>query len=665
MKENKVLKFELSPQNLRIKNVLRNDFVAIDVYAISDVYPNRNNSHFTANSLRDAVPTFYNKPALGAFNVQKNDFKAHEMELKWDNELQQDYFDFTNGRCEVPLGVIRSEDTVEIVELDGQTWVHFTCVLWAKYCYRQVKRLLKDNRKKISVEVEVLESHVDENGVEVIDKFTFDGFSLLGEDVVEAIPNAHLTILDKVNDAFYQKQERCLSFAYKGLDTNSIHNSDENEINKDSFADDSGEIVENEKIDEITMEHREEESQVMTYEEKMKLLNAALGENRWVNDADDAYVYYHIETENGCEDMKAPYTISEDEEGHLNASVDEANAVRVMRSWKEYAEENPSDEEKDDSDTDNKETEAAEENKEECSEETKETEACENKEEESAENKEECSEEEKECKFEEETDCENCSAEDNENKECESENEDTPECEDKDCESVAEGCEQCANENPDEDAGEEKEVESAEGAPEEDKDDEGDKEEMSADVTIDGSEKGEEEVPCENIDTDIMKDHDDGSLQTEAVTYAVGEESLTADQLYERFNAMSVEYNSLKEKFDALNAQFSAKQNDEFYSFACSLIDAEEDLTAENNSAIKAVFSENCKNSVYDSTEAVQTAVEHSLADALYAQKKMSKAKKTETFSVSINKSQNNSIDDETSDNTQNLKNLIQKLRRI
>lgn len=655
MKENKVLKFELSPQNLRIKNVLRNDFVAIDVYAISDIYPNRNNSHFTPNSLRDALPSFYNKPALGAFNVGKNDFKAHEMELRWDNELQQDYFDFTNGRCEVPLGVIRNEDLVEVVELNGQTWVHFTCVLWAKYCYRQVKRLLKDKRKKISVEVEVIKSHEDENGVEIIDKFTFDGFSLLGEDVTEAIPNAHLTILDKVNNAFYQKQEKCLSFAYKGLDNNNFDFAlDENDIknNKDSFADDSGEIVDNEKVDEITMEHGEEESQEMTYEEKMALLNSALGENTWASDLDETHVYCFNQEEKVA--YKVPYSFTEDAEGHVNANVNMDEAVKVVRSWKEFSEENVDDAK----DEDNKETESVEENKEECSTDNQETEACDDKKEESAENKEECSEEEKECKFEEETDCENCSAENNESKECESENEDKPECEEK-------GCEQCANENPDEYAGEEKETESAEDAPEEDKDDEGDKEEMSADVTIDGSEKGEEEVPCENIDTDIMKDHDDGSLQTEAVTYAVGEESLTADQLYERFNAMSVEYNSLKEKFDALNAQFSAKQNDEFYSFACSLIDAEEDLTAENNSAIKAVFSENCKNSVYDSTEAVQTAVEHSLADALYAQKKMSKAKKTETFSVSINKSQNNSVDDETSDNTQNLKNLIQKLRRI
>jgi hypothetical protein len=95
------------------------------------------------------------------------------------------------------------------------------------------------------------------------------------------------------------------------------------------------------------------------------------------------------------------------------------------------------------------------------------------------------------------------------------------------------------------------------------------------------------------------------------------------------------------------------------------LIDAEEDLTSENNSAIKATFSESCKNGAYSSNEDVQNAVEHSLADALYAQRKMSKAKKAETFSVSINKSQNKNVVEETLTNAQELKNLVQRLRRI
>ena len=675
MKENKVLKFELSPQNLRIKNVLRNDFVAIDVYAISDIYPNRNNSHFTPNSLRDALPSFYNKPALGAFNVGKNDFKAHEMELRWDNELQQDYFDFTNGRCEVPLGVIRNEDLVEVVELNGQTWVHFTCVLWAKYCYRQVKRLLKDKRKKISVEVEVIESHEDENGVEIIDKFTFDGFSLLGENVTEAIPNAHLTILDKVNDAFYQKQEKCLSFAYKGLDNNNFDFAlNENGIknNKDSFADDnSGEIV-NEKVDEITMERGEEESQEMTYEEKRALLNSSVGDDYWIVDFDDSNVY--VQSEYNGASYKVPYTLYEDEAGHVHVNVSMSEKIRVVRSWKEYAKEDA-----DNSNEDTKETESVEENKEECSTDNQETEACDDKKEESAENKEECSEENKECESDEHPDgcagCENESAE----TVCESadEHKEVPENDGEKKVESAEDCENCAKEddndsNKEPDNEDNKETESAEENKEDEcnmsseENTEENKEEMASDatavtpnthVTIDGSEKGEKEDSIADIKTDIMKDHDDGSLKGTGV-YAVGEENLTADELYAKFN-------DLQAKYDALFAQFTAKQNDEFYAFACSLIDAEEDLTAENNSAIKATFSESCKNGAYSSNEDVQNAVEHSLADALYAQRKMSKAKKAETFSVSINKSQNNGVVEETLTNAQELKNLVQRLRRI
>ena len=566
----------------------------------------------------------------------------------------------------MPLGVIRNEDLVEVVELNGQTWVHFTCVLWAKYCYRQVKRLLKDKRKKISVEVEVIESHEDENGVEIIDKFTFDGFSLLGEDVTEAIPNAHLTILDKVNDAFYQKQEKCLSFAYKGLDNNNFDFAlNENDIKnkKDSFADDSGEIVDNEKVDEITMEHGEEESQEMTYEEKMALLNSALGENTWASDLDETYVYCFNQEEKVA--YKAPYSFAEDAEGHVNANVNMDEAVKVVRSWKEFSEENADDVK-------------GEENKEECSTDNQETEACNDKKEESAENKEECSEGNKECESDEHPDgCAGCENESDKTV-CESadEHKEVPENDGKKKVESAEGCENCAEED-DKDSDEEpdnednKENESAEGNKEDEcnmsaEEKTENKEEMASDatvvtpdahVTIDGSEKGEKENSIADIKTDIMKDHDDGSLKGTGV-YAVGEENLTADELYAKFN-------DLQARYDALFAQFTAKQNDEFYAFACSLIDAEEDLTAENNSAIKATFSESCKNGAYSSNEDVQNAVEHSLADALYAQRKMSKAKKAETFSVSINKSQNNGVVEETLTNAQELKNLVQRLRRI
>lgn len=584
------------------------------------------------------------------------------------------------------MGVIRSEDLVEVIDLNGQTWVHFTCVLWAKYCYRQVKRLLKDQRKKISVEVEVLESHEDENGVEVIDKFTFDGFSLLGEDVVEAIPNAHLTILDKVNDVFYQKQEKCLSFAYKGLNNGNydfaLDESDIKDNNKDSFANDSGEIVDNEKEDEITMEHGEEESQEMTYEEKMALLNSALGENTWASDLDETYVYCFNQEEKVA--YKVPYSLVEDADGHVNANVNMDEAVKVIRSWKEFSDEND-----DTKDEDNKENESVEENKEECSTDNQETESCENKEEESAENKEECSDENKACESEDADGCGECENESAET-ECKfDEHKEVPENDGEKKVESAEDCENCAEED-DKDSDEEpkdednKENESVEDNKEDecnmsadntenecDMSTEENKEEMAVDATEvstgeihndHGNEQGLTESVASNVDTSLLDKHDEGSIQGK--TYTVGDEQITADELYVKFTTISTEFAALKEKYEALNAQIVEKQNNELYAFACSLVDSEEDLSAENNVAIKAVFAESCKNSTYTTTEAVQSAVEHSLADALYAQKKMSKAKKTEEFSVNINKSQSTHSEETLSD-AQVLKNLNQKLRRI
>ena len=372
---------------------------------------------------------------------------------------------------------------------------------------------------------------------------------------------------------------------------------------------------------------------------------------------------------------KVPYSFGEDAEGHMTAKVNMDEAVKVVRSWKEFSEENPDDAK----DEDNKETESVEENKKECSTDNQETEACEDKKEESAENKEECSEENKECESDEHPDgcagCENESAE----TVCESadEHKEVPENDGEKKVESAEGCENCAEEDDNDSDKEPKDEDKKENeSAEENKEDEcnmsaeenteENKEEMSSDatvvtpdahITIDGSEKGEKEDSIADIKTDIMKDHDDGSLKGNGV-YAVGEENLTADELYAKFN-------DLQAKYDALFAQFTAKQNDEFYAFACSLIDAEEDLNSENNSAIKATFSECCKNGAYSSNEDIQNAVEHSLADALYAQRKMSKAKKAETFSVSINKSQNNGVVEETLTNAQELKNLVQRLRRI
>ena len=636
--DKKVLKFELSPQSLKIKNVLKNDFIAIDVYAISDVYPNRNNSYFPVSAMQDAKPTFYNKPALGAFDVAHDDFKAHEMEYRWDNELQQDYFDFTNGKCEVPLGVIRGEDLVEIVEHDGQTWVHFTCVLWAKYAYKQVKRLLKDTKKKISVEIEVLESHIDENKVEVIDKFIFDGFTILGSAVTEAIPNAHLTILDKINDAVYQKQEKCLSFAYKELednnnkDKNSGSDTDNKNEDFDSTIPDNG--VVNEKVDEITMdnEQRGEEPKTMTYEEKRQLLesflNSGLDENAShysVTEINDNVVCFSLDDEN----FKATYSINE--ENVANVDMDSKEKIVLSKD------ENPEDES-------GKETESKE-----CESEDGKCEVCGNN----------------PCTCAHEDDDGN---KDDGHKENESKDDKNDDDHDHDDDNDDNDDDDGKKETEAEDNDGEKKVENCE-----------DPAQFAAtDVTVDEShaDHGQiegEELGSPKVDTDILKEHDDGSILIgqpsgesnviQDTHYAVGDEQLTADELYERFNTLNASFAELAEKYNALNAQFNAKKNAELYALACSLVDSEEDLTEENATNIKAFMKENCDNSTYASDEELNEAVDHKIADALYAQKKLSRKAKEKEFSADIVKDK--PVVTEVNDSANNLKNAMKNLNKI
>ena len=588
--------------------------------------------------MQDAKPTFYNKPALGAFDVAHDDFKAHEMEYRWDNELQQDYFDFTNGKCEVPLGVIRSEDLVEIVEHDGQTWVHFTCVLWAKYAYKQVKRLLKDTKKKISVEIEVLESHTDENKVEVIDKFVFDGFTILGSAVTEAIPNAHLTILDKINDAVYQKQEKCLSFAYKELednnnkDKNSGSDTDNKNEDFDSTIPDNG--VANEKVDEITMdnEQRGEEPKTMTYEEKRQLLesflNSGLDENAShysVTEINDDVVCFSL----GDENFKATYSINE--ENVANVDMDAKEKIVLSKD------ENPEDES-------DKETESKE-----CESEDGKCEVCGNN----------------PCTCAHEDDDGNKDEGHKENESEDDKNDDDHDDDEHDDDDKKETEAEC-------DDGEKK-VECDKHAECEDP-----AQFAATDVTVDEShaDHGQvegEELGSPKVDTDILKEHDDGSILigkavgesivAQDIHYAVGDEQLTADELYEKFNALNTSFAELTEKYNALNAQFNAKKNAELYALACSLVDSEEDLTEENATNIKAFMKENCDNSTYASDEELNEAVDHKIADALYAQKKLSRKAKEKEFSADIIKDK--PVVTEVNDSANNLKNAMKNLNKI
>ena len=48
---NKVVNFELDPKSVNFKEILNQDFLELEIKAISTANPNRNGSHFTLESL--------------------------------------------------------------------------------------------------------------------------------------------------------------------------------------------------------------------------------------------------------------------------------------------------------------------------------------------------------------------------------------------------------------------------------------------------------------------------------------------------------------------------------------------------------------------------------------------------------------------------------------
>ena len=210
--------FELSPKQLKYKDILNKDFIELEIYAISDINPNRNGSHFTLEALQDAVASgnFKNKPIVGFFD--KGDFGEHDGKMRYDSELDENYWDTDYG--ERILGFIRESDKVEVVQKGGLNWIKFTCVLCVQYCYKQVRKLLKDKTKKVSVEIDVLDrAFVD--GIEEIRKFNLYGVTILGSKngvpVIEAIPDAHLSILEQLDEAVLEGQRKALCFAYNQM----------------------------------------------------------------------------------------------------------------------------------------------------------------------------------------------------------------------------------------------------------------------------------------------------------------------------------------------------------------------------------------------------------------------------------------------------------------
>ncbi len=228
--ENKILTFSLSTKQLKYREILGKEFLEMEVWAISDIDPNLNKTHFVTEGLQAFVARrgAINKPVLGYF--EKNDFVSHDGFRDYDPELQKGFWNTERG--ERILGWVRESDSIELAQKDNLNWVKFTCVLCTKYCYKQVKRLLRDRSKKVSVEITVLDYEM-KDGIEQIKDFELNGVTILGskngKPVQEAIPGAQAIVLEDLNDEAFAYQKEQIEQAYSVFDGEGDKNAEEKE----------------------------------------------------------------------------------------------------------------------------------------------------------------------------------------------------------------------------------------------------------------------------------------------------------------------------------------------------------------------------------------------------------------------------------------------------
>ena len=598
---NKILKFELNPESVKIKKILRKDFLEVELRAISTAYPNRNNSHFTRESLIKAIPTVYNKPLLGSFSVDDDDFRQHNSELKYDSELGDLYYDYTDSTSETPIGLIRSEDKVVVRddENTGESWLCFTASIWVKYNYKQVKSLLKskNGKKKVSVEIEVVDSYEDEKGIEVIKEFVFDGVTILGQSITEGIAGAEMSILDMVSSSLFQKKQKCLCYAYDSLKNNNLNNQNDvdNNINQNFSSSTVENIkpfenekpVENEDAREITMVQEGGNQKMLTYEAKREVLEAYLRSNLrhcedeccWVCDLDDNFVYFYFK------DMhySAPYVITEDAMGNGIAVVNLEAKQPVVHSWSVFSEDEKEDDKEkksfdDDEDDENEDEghgegehgEDDDDEDEEKNEDEKDDDDEDDDDDDEDEEKDEDEDEDKEGKEDDDDDEEEnnpviieSACGDKETQACDPENRETEACNPEDKE--IEACKTTEACNP-----ENKEAESA-------------------------------TFSAENHQEFVMLDNEQLSINQLLDKYnelhqqfAELNEKYTA--LDEKYVALDEKYTDVNEKYSTFMAQEEEKNINSMISFGCNLINEESRLSDDDKKAFSEKVIEKCKN---------------------------------------------------------------------
>lgn len=141
---------------------------------------------------------------------------SHDFEIIEDEKGNR-YASFIGAKSEHPYGwipsIINGKSNAHIENIDGVDWLVATAYLPSYYNVEMIKELeTNGNQMPISIETLVTLSHY-EGDVEVMDKYSIIGVTILGVDVRPAVANAKVRKLSANGETFQEIKLRVASLA--------------------------------------------------------------------------------------------------------------------------------------------------------------------------------------------------------------------------------------------------------------------------------------------------------------------------------------------------------------------------------------------------------------------------------------------------------------------
>lgn len=321
--ENNTKTCSLLVKNFTLENNANSQFLKTKFFAIAEG-ENLNRSNFDINGIKECVEEndYTYKPILGSWKKDKvsevgfGDFGGHDSDIDFDTSNGEMYSTYLGEGHERPLGLILP-NSAKIETYKGKQWLTFEGLIWAEYNREAVRLLKKKRTNNVSVEIKVIDSSFDDNGIEIIRKFSLLGVTIIG--VRPGIEDAHLNVENFSATQQFSKFVKVFSSKIEDFEGNTIEF-----LKQDEYG--SGDKLE------ISLSKEDASNDAWGPINKTKLRNDLLRASNYKSLIQKSYLVVLDDWENApSENLKYPITQIKNGKVVLNINAVQAAGAYLMK----------------------------------------------------------------------------------------------------------------------------------------------------------------------------------------------------------------------------------------------------------------------------------------------------------------------------------------------